>query len=365
MKLQKLTLAQFKNYETLSLDFVGDIHCIVGDNGSGKTNLLDAIYYLSMSKSAFNSLDSQNIKFDETYFTIQGDFELDDAIENIFCGVQNGEKKILRRNKVQYERISEHIGKFPVVLIAPQDSLLISEGSEERRKFMDSIISQIDNQYLMELMQYNHLLKQRNSLLKLFAEKNYTDKDLLATYDSGILHFGKNIFERRKTFMNTFFPIFQKHYQDLSNQQEATDLAYESDFAESNFEANYKNSLPKDLALQRTTQGIHKDDFVFRINGNALKKFGSQGQQKSFLIALKLAHFESISHAKKIKPILLLDDIFDKLDEKRMNKLIRMVAEHTFGQIFVTDARPERTQKVFEAIQTEIQIITISNGSLV
>jgi DNA replication and repair protein RecF len=363
--LKDLNLYNFKNYEDLKLEFSAGVNCLVGDNGSGKTNLLDAVFYLSMSKSYFNSVDNQNIRHGEEMFVVQGSFETEDKKHHVLCGVQNGQKKTLKLDKKGYERISDHIGRFPVVIIAPNDISLIYEGSEERRKFFDSLISQIDNPYLLDLMQYNHYLKQRNTLLKQFADSNRIDRDLLSAYNEPILRLGEKIFARRKTFIQEFQPIFQVHYETISNHKEQTDLVYDSDWAVENFKEVFRNNTPKDLAFQRTTLGIHRDDFEFKINNYPLKKFGSQGQQKSFLIALKLAHFQVVKQNKDLKPILLLDDIFDKLDEKRMNCLMQMVADHTFGQIFVTDARPERTEQIFAQLEVDKKVFKIQNGKII
>ncbi len=362
MYLQKLALLNFKNYETLSLDFCPTINCLVGDNGSGKTNLLDAIHYLSMSKSAFNAVDTQNIRHEEQYFTVQGEFQLTEASHHVLCGVQKGRKKVLRLDKKEYDKLSEHIGRFPTVMIAPQDSSLILEGSETRRKYFDSLISQLDAAYLQYLIQYNHYLKQRNSLLKQFAERNYMDRDLIQTYDGPMIKLGQKIFERRQAFVQDFLPTLEKHYQHISDCKEAVKMIYQSQLMQPDHPALFRQNLRKDIQKQRSTFGIHRDDYQFEINGFPLKKYGSQGQQKSFLIALKLAHFEYISQQKQRKAILLLDDIFDKLDDKRMNKLIQMVAAQTFGQIFLTDARPERSKQILSAVDIEKKIYTLSAG---
>lgn len=360
MFLENIRLFNFKNYEEAQIDFSPQINSIVGENGSGKTNLLDAIHYLSLSKSAFNSIDYQNIRHEKDVFSIQGNFILEEEKYKVLCAYQNGQKKALKVNQKPYSKISEHIGRFPVVLIAPNDSKLITEGSEERRKFFDSIISQLDIEYLENLIQYNRVLKQRNAFLKQSYESQVFDIDLLNVYDEKMLVLGIKISNVREQFIQTFQPIFQKHYQNLSNQKEVTSLTYKSDFKKENYREVFKEARPKDRILQRSTKGIHKDDFVFEIETYSLKKFASQGQQKSFLIALKLTHFEIIQNQKKIKPLLLLDDIFDKLDDNRMNKLVEMVANDIFGQIFITDARPERTETVLARIESERKIIKTS-----
>lgn len=362
MYLQSIQLRQFKNYESLDLAFSPQINSIVGENGSGKTNLLDAIYYLSIGKSAFNALDSQNILHNESFFSIQGEFQKEDASYNIRCVVQTGKKKVLKVNQNVYQKISEHLGKFPVVLIAPNDTDLITLGSELRRNFFDSLIAHLDFPYLQKLIQYNHWLKQRNSLLKQQVEGKPLDKDLLETYNLPMLEVGKILNEKRLTFIQEFQPIFQKHYQYLTSQKEKTGISYRSQFSDENYERIFREGLKKDMILQRTNVGIHRDDYEFEINSYPLKKFGSQGQQKSFVIALKLAQFEILKQYKSLTPILLLDDIFDKLDDERMAKLVEMVAHNTFGQIFITDARPERTLQVFENIGVEKSIFHIEQG---
>ncbi len=365
MFLYQIELQNFKNYESLKLDFCEGIQGIVGENGSGKTNLLDAIYYLVLSKSALNPIDQQNIRHGQDYFTIKGNFERKDfQREEVFCGLPKGQKKILKLNQKEYDKISEHIGKFMVVMIAPQDQSLIAEGSEMRRRFLDNLLCQLEGEYLDNLLQYNRFLSQRNAYLKQAYEQNRWDKDLLVSYDWGIHTFGEKIHVRRKAFTQDFQPIFQRHYQYLSQAKEATSITYKSDFDKGDFKDLLLQAHEKDRILQRTSVGIHRDDLAFRIGEYPLKKFGSQGQQKSFLVALKLAQFEIMQQHKGEKPILLLDDIFDKLDEKRIQKLIEMVSSNTFGQIFLTDARPERTQKILKMMPIQHRIITLEAGKI-
>lgn len=364
MRLENISLINFKNYSELSLRFSPQVNCFMGENGSGKTNLLDAIFYLSMSKSAFNSIDQQNIKHDAPYFMIKGEFRVKGKNFEIQCVQKAGQKKILKNNREIYEKLSDHIGKFPLVLVAPDDTDLIRESGDARRKFLDSIISQLDASYLNNLIRYNHFLKQRNSLLKQFAIKNYVDYDLLEPYDHNLLKIGKDVFEIRKSFIKNFIPVFSDHYLNLSEGKEKTSIMYQSELAEENFAKDFLQSRKKDMLLQRTTMGIHKDDLKFEIEDYPLKKFGSQGQQKSFLIALKLAHYDIIKKEKSFHPLLLLDDIFDKLDDQRISKLLEMVSGDRFGQLFVTDARPERTINIFSSIQSEVKFFKISNGTV-
>lgn len=364
MQLQNISLNNFKNYESFSLNFGENINCLLGENGSGKTNLLDAIHYLSMTKSAFNANDRQSVQHQSDYFTIEGEFALKDENYKVFCGLRKGDKKILRLNGKVYDKLTEHVGRFPVVLIAPSDTALILEGSETRRRFFDSIISQLDRPYLEALVLYKQALKQRNALLKTFAEKHYFDADLLATYSEVMLEKGAVIAQRRQRFMTEFSPYFQAHYATLSQERESPKVHYRSEFVKENYREVFHQSLEKDRILQRSNVGIHKDDYRFALDAHSAKYYGSQGQQKSLIVALKLAQFDIIADYLGVKPLLLLDDIFDKLDDRRMQQLIMMVAQHKFGQIFVTDARPERSRKVFEELQVPVNFFEIANGVL-
>lgn len=362
MYISKLSLFQFKNYETLNLSFDTKINCIAGENGAGKTNLLDALYYLSMSKSYFLSIDAQNILHNQNMMMIKANFHIAEENFEIYCGVQIGQKKILKVNDLIYSKITEHIGRFPVVMIAPNDQNLIAEGSEERRKFLDSMIAQTDSEYLQNLIYYNHYLAQRNALLK---QNTTFDKALIEMYDHYLLDFGEKITQKRQSFIKEFLPIFQKNYDFLTQKKESCHFEYKADFLSKNFKNNFYQALQKDIILKRTTFGTHKDDIIFFIDNYSLKKYGSQGQQKSFLIALKLAQYEIIYQKKQIKPILLLDDIFDKLDDFRIQQLIKLVNDDHFGQIFVTDARPERTLQIFATINIQPTIFKIENGKVI
>ncbi len=361
MQLKKIQLANFKNYEALSLSFSAGINGIIGENGSGKTNLLDAIHYLCLTKSAFNSVDSQNIRHEQNFFMIQGNFEKEEKESEVHCSLQEGKSKTIKVEKKAYTKIGEHIGQFPCVLMTPYDTDLIREGSETRRKFFDVTLCQIEQSYLNNLHRYNKLIEQRNSLLKQFAERNFFDKTLIETYNTQILPLAKSIFEKRSEFISQFVPILEKYYFFICGEREKISLVYTSDLQTANFESFFINQLPKDLLLQRTTKGIHKDDYVFEISGYPINKFGSQGQQKSYVIALKLAQFELLSLLKNLKPLLLLDDIFDKLDDSRIKKLMELMHSNTFGQVFLTDARPERTQGLFKEIGQEISLFYTGN----
>lgn len=346
MHLKKISLFNFKNFEEASFEFEHKINCFVGKNGIGKTNVLDAIYHLAFGKSYFNALSVQNIKHNEDFFVIDGEFEKQERTEQIVCSLKKGQKKILKRNGKLYEKFSDHLGFIPLVIISPTDADLIREGSEIRRKFIDTVISQLDNLYLNELIQYQKIIAQRNALLKYFALNRVFETATLEIYDEQLSDFGKNIYQKRKQFLNDFIPIFDKFYKLISNSEENVHLEYESQLEHTDLLFLLKENINKDRALQYTSVGIHKDDLAFTIDGFPIKKFGSQGQQKSFLIALKLAQFEFVKKQSGEKPILLFDDIFDKLDETRVSQIVLMVNNDDFGQLFISDTHPERTETI-------------------
>lgn len=358
MYLNRIHFTNFKNFEEKNFDFSPKINAFVGNNGRGKTNVLDAIYYLSFLKSYFNHSDKLNIRFGEDFFMVEGWFDKEDKEEHIQCAVHVDQKKLAKRNQKAYQRLSDHVGKFPAVIISPYDRDLISEGSDVRRKFMDSIISQSDAAYLADLIRYNKVLQQRNALLKYFAANRTFDAVQLDIFDHEMLELGAKIFQKRKIFVEEFTPIFQKYYNYISTEKEIVGIKYSSDLKKD--ELFYlKNNLNKDKVLQYTSVGIHKDDLKFKISDHPIKKFGSQGQQKSFLIALKLAQLEIIKNQLKVTPILLLDDIFDKLDESRVEQLIKLVNEEHFGQIFLSDTHPERTQSILSKINEKHTIFEL------
>ena len=359
MFLQSIQLSNFKNFNEIQFELSPKINAFVGRNGVGKTNVLDAVHYLALTKSYLNFSDVQNINFEEDYFSIEGNFMKNELEEIVFCGVQKEKAKVFKRNAKQYERISDHIGLFPVVMISPYDLDLIKEGSDVRRKFMDNIISQSNKEYLQNLIRYNRVLNQRNSLLKFFFQNQTFDKISLEIYDDEMAELGKFIFQQRKEFIEAFLPIFSHYYQILSQGNESVQIRYESDLEEIPMDILLKESLPKDRVAQFTTKGIHKDDLKFTLMNYPVKKFGSQGQQKSYLIALKLAQFELMKNYLKITPLLLLDDIFDKLDEVRVEQLINLVNEEKFGQIFISDTHPERTENVVQQINSESKIFRL------
>ncbi len=364
MQLESLYLYNFKNYEEGYFQFGSKVTCMLGKNGVGKTNVLDAIYYLGFTKSALNAHDGQNVKHGESQFSIRGSFSQGDMKSEVACSYTQGTRKSLKVDGNEVNKFSDHIGNYPMVLVAPNDIELIWGGSELRRKFFDSLISQLDRKYLEQLIIYNGHLKQRNSVLKLFAVQG-VDYDLLNSYDRKLIESGAYIHEKRKAFMKDFLPLLVLHYAFIAdNPVETPDVRYRSDCTDRNLEVMYKDALKRDLILQRTTVGIHRDDFVFYLSDYELKREGSQGQQKSFLISLKLAEFQSIEKAKGLKPILLLDDIFDKLDDDRIHKLITLVVNDTFGQLLLTDARPDRSQGLLKEANIEAGVFHIDNGKL-
>lgn len=357
--LKQLTLLNYKNIVDKSFEFDEKINCFVGKNGAGKTNILDAIYHLSYGKSYFNPLSVQNIKHDKDFFLIDATFTKNDREEKIACSLKRGQKKTLKRNNKVYERLSDHIGFIPLVIISPSDTNLISEGSDIRRKFMDSVIATLDSTYLNALMQYNKLISQRNALLKYFALNQVFDNETLLVYNEQLAPLGTLLFEKRKQFLENFIPIFQKYHDLITDNAEKVQLVYQSGLFDKDLLTLLKESLPKDRAIQYTSAGIHKDDLVFEMDGFPIKKFGSQGQQKSFLIALKLAQFEFIKQKSGELPILLFDDIFDKLDETRVQKIITMVNDAVFGQIFISDTHADRTEEIIKSTHQSYAIFPL------
>ncbi|GJM27494.1 MAG: DNA replication and repair protein RecF [Cyclobacteriaceae bacterium] len=364
MYLENISLSYFKNYHHCRLKFSPAINCFTGPNASGKTNLLDAIHYLALTKSVFNPTDQQNIQHKQEYFSIRGDFRQDSKKHQIQCSYRNGAKKVIKRNNNAYPKLSEHIGAFPLVMITPYDTDLLREGSMVRRKFLDGLISQINPQYLQDLLKYQRLLNQRNQLLKTFSARHQFDAQLIAAYDEPMLQLMKAISASRRDFLRDFVPVFKSHYSTLSQGNETVDIAYRSELLSKDFESRFLANHQKDLLLQRTDLGVHKDDMICSFDGHSVKKFGSQGQQKSFVIAMKLAQFDSLQAAKRFKPVLLLDDIFDKLDDDRISKLMDMVSGQTFGQIFITDARPERTARILENLDIEVLNFRVEAGTV-
>lgn len=365
MYLKNLSLVNFKNYHEATIDLSEKINCFVGNNGVGKTNLLDAIHYLSLCKSYFSNLDSQNIKHGEEFFVIQGTFHINNSDEEIFCSFKKNSKKTFKRNKKEYDRLADHIGFISSVIISPNDSTLITEGSEERRKLIDSVISQTDKTYLENLIHYNRILLQRNKLLKNFADNGNFDIDMLDIYSEQLIPYGEQIHSKRKQFIDEFIPVFQKYYQFISEGTEKVSLDYHSQLNGNNFNELLNQNISKDRVLEYTSTGIHKDDLILNMDGFPVKRIASQGQQKTYLVALKMAEFDFLSKARGSKPILMLDDIFDKFDPNRVRQIIKLAADEHFGQIFITDTEINRINTVLKEISFDHKIFTVSgNGSI-
>lgn len=356
MYLKSLSLVNFKNFGQVEYDFSGRINCFAGNNGVGKTNLLDAIHYLSLCKSFFNPVDSQNIRHDENFFVIQGSYMRDGDEVNIYCGVKRNTKKQFRRNRKDYQKLSDHIGLIPVVMVSPGDSILITGGSDERRKFMNGVISQFDRQYLEDIIAYNHALAQRNVLLKDFARKGYFDRDSLDIWTEQMIGPGERIYKSRLSFVEKMKPVFIYFHEHVSLGREEAGLMYDSQLHEGGFPGLMERAVEKDRIMQHSTCGIHKDDLELLIGGFPMKRNGSQGQQKTYLIALKLAQFAFIRDLSGFHPILLLDDIFDKLDRSRVEQIISLVSENNFGQIFITDTSSERLNSILGSVGREFKI---------
>lgn len=359
MFLKQISLLNYKNFSEITFELDSKINCFVGKNGIGKTNILDAIYHLANGKSYFNPLAVQNIKHGEDFFVVDGEFEKNERTEQILCSLKKGQKKILKRNGKVYEKFSDHIGFIPLVIISPADSDLIIEGSETRRKFIDTVISQLDSSYLQQLIQYQKIISQRNALLKYFALNHVFETDTLSIYNEQLDTLGQFIFEKRKKFLLDFIPIFNNYHREITNSAETVQLVYQSDLFEKDTLTLLEENISKDRALHYTSVGVHKDDLSFEIDNYPIKKFGSQGQQKSFLIALKLAQFDFVKKQSGEKPILLFDDIFDKLDEFRVSKIIEMVNNEEFGQLFISDTHPERTENIVKTTHQSYKIFNL------
>ena len=355
-QLNTLSVVNFRNYDQADFRFCPKINCLAGNNGTGKTNVLDAVYYLSMTKSSLNPADSQNIRYGSEFFVIQGEYERKGEAETVYCGLKRGQKKIFRRNRKDYERLSEHIGLLPVVMVSPADGHLITGGSEERRRLMNEVISQCDHNYLLDMMHYNRALEQRNALLKSFVENRTFDAGVLEAWNAQLAAAGNRIYEYRTQYCRELIPVFQQYYDEISGSCEKVELVYRSQLQEKDFAALLHESSDKDRLLQFTTAGPHKDDLLLQMDGYPIKKSGSQGQQKTLLVALKLANFEFIRRRCNITPILLLDDIFDKFDARRVSRIIQLVAGQQFGQIFITDTGREYIEGILQQTNCEHQL---------
>ncbi len=362
MYLKSLTVLNFKSFKQLELEFNPTINCFVGDNGEGKTNLLDAVYYLSMCKSAFNTSDNQAVNHGESFFMLQGNYSRRQTDESIYCGFKQTEGKTFRRNGKAYERLADHIGLIPLVMVSPSDSALIEQSGDERRKYMNSVISQFDKFYIDEVMRYNRALAQRNSYLK-NSRGGAFGYDILEAIDEQLVQCGRIIHAKRHEFIDQLIPIFQEYYAKVSGGAERVSMTYRSQLNGADLQDLLRANLDKDRALQFTSVGIHRDDIILSLDGYPIRREGSQGQQKTYLIALKLAQFDFLARVSEIKPILLLDDIFDKLDFKRVEQLVRLVAEG-FGQIFITDTNKNRIDELLLSIGSEHRLFRVEQGQV-
>ena len=361
MRLNSLSILNYKNIREADLAFSPKINCFIGNNGMGKTNILDAIYFLSFCKSHSNSIDSQNIMHEAEFCLLQGKYSLGENTEEIYCGMKLRQKKQFKRNKKEYERLSDHIGLLPLVLVSPDDSVLISEGSDERRKFVDGVISQYNKTYLNNLLQYNNALKQRNAILK---SEVPVDHSVLDLWEDQMAAYGTYIYEQRRKFIDEFVPIFQNFYTYISCGNEQISLTYQSQHQDRDIKERMILTRERDFALGYSTQGIHKDELEMNLDGYPIKRVGSQGQNKTYLISLKLAQFDFLKRTHNLSPLLLLDDIFDKLDSIRVKKIVELVSGETFGQIFITDTNREHLDLILHQLNQQASIFNVENGQI-
>lgn len=359
LSLQKISITHFKNYDYSSFDFTKNVIGICGLNGIGKTNLLDAIYYCCFTKSYFTSTDTLNINFEKDGFRLEAHFENNSEAQKIICINRGIGKKEFSVNEVQYEKLSQHIGKFPAVIIAPDDVEIITGGSEDRRRYLDTIICQLDDEYLQQLIIYNKVMQQRNSLLKRFAEQGNVDKTLMDVLNQQLINPGNIIFEKRNTYTKKLIPLIENFYNKIADNKEAIQFNYISHLQNETFENLLVRTYQRDSILQRTTAGIHKDDVIFLLNAQPFKTIASQGQRKSLLFALKLAQYQLLKDYKSYSPILLLDDVFEKLDEKRMHRLLNWVCKENDGQVFITDTHKQRLTSIFEELEIDGELIEL------
>jgi DNA replication and repair protein RecF len=364
--LSQLKLTNFKSYAAQTFDFSPRLNCLTGHNGVGKTNVLDAVHFLCLCKSHAGLNDRHLVLHDESFFRLEGRFESEDTSTKIVAKYQAGQRKGIERNGTAYDRLVDYIGQFPVVMIAPDDVSLVQDGSEDRRRFLDSTLSQISPDYLQNLLIYNALLKQRNALLKLFGEQKRFDPILLESLDRQMLAPAQAIFEQRKKFATAFQPLFLEYYAAISGSRETVGVSYESDLEKGDLAQLMQQVLEKDRFLQRSTVGPHRDDLALFMNDLAVKKFASQGQLKSFLLALRLAQYEVLRREKNVSPILLLDDIFDKLDTQRVSQLVELLIRRDFGQIFITDTQRDRIEAVIASFSGLYKIFeVVADGDMV
>lgn len=362
MILKRISILNYKNLQQVELQFSPKLNCLLGQNGMGKTNLLDAIYYLSFCKSMGNPIDSQNIFHEADFFMIQGFYEMEDgSVEEISCGTKRKQKKQFKRNKKEYQRLSEHIGFIPLVMVSPDDQALILGGSDERRRFMDVVISQYDKEYLDALIRYNKALVQRNVLLK--SEVPVED-DVFLAWEGVMAISGEAVFRKRQAFIEEFIPIFQKYYSFISGDKEVVSLAYTSHAQQGGLMSQFAALREREKIIGFSMHGIHKDELEMRLGGFPIKREGSQGQNKTYLVALKLAQFEFLKRTSRQCPLLLLDDIFDKLDAQRVEQILKLVGSDDFGQIFITDTNRENMDYILQKVGGDYQLFLVEDGTI-
>ena len=363
MILKKISVLNYKNIAQAELEFSPKMNCFIGHNGQGKTNFLDAVYFLSFCKSATNAIDSQNIRHGEEFFMLQGIYEHENGdAEEIYCGLKRKQKKKFRRNKKDYKRLAEHIGLIPLVSVSPSDAALIAGGSEERRRFMDLVISQYDHEYLEALLRYNKALQQRNVLLKMEEEP---DETLMALWEECMAHEGELIYSRRQEYISEFIPIFQRFYQAISQEREQVGLRYVSHGERGPLLDTIRRDRAKDRIMGYSLHGIHKDDIEMTLGDYPIRREGSQGQNKTFLIALKLAQFDFLRRTgSHTTPLLLLDDIFDKLDADRVEQIVKLVSGEQFGQIFITDTNRDPLDRILAEAGQDYRLFYVEQGEV-
>lgn len=360
MILKRLSVLNFKNLEQVELDFSTKLNCFFGQNGMGKTNMLDAVYYLSFCKSAANPIDSQNIRHEADFFVIQGFYEEEDGSpEEIYCGMKRRQKKQFKRNKKEYTRLSDHIGFLPLVMVSPADAELIAGGSEERRRFMDVVISQYDKEYLDALIRYNKALLQRNTLLK---SEVPVEEELFLVWEEMMAQAGEQVFRKREAFIREFIPIFQSFYAYISQEKEQVGLTYTSHARDASLLQVLQESRTRDRIMGYSLRGIHKDELNMMLGDYPIKREGSQGQNKTYLVALKLAQFDFLKRTGHTVPLLLLDDIFDKLDALRVEQIVKLVAGDNFGQIFITDTNRGHLDNILQKVSSDYKMFRVEQG---
>lgn len=360
--LQRLSVLQFRNHREAALALGPQVNCITGPNGTGKTNLLDAVHYLGLCKSYFEPQDSHNVLNGEDFFLIKGDLATDEGVDSLACSVRKGVRKVFSRNKKEYDRLSDHVGRLPVVMITPYDGLLVLEGSDVRRRFLDGLIAQFDRAYLETLVRYNRALAHRNVLLKDMAQGRGGGRAITEPWDEQLVVHGEAVHVVRRNFMEELVPLLSSHYAGITSGPESVELTYRSELGERSMRDILDAHWQRDLSAEHTTGGVHKDDLVFTIGGQPLKRFGSQGQQKTYLIALKLAQFDLTAQRSGKRPILLLDDIFDKIDPLRMRHLLKLLGGGRFGQVIITDTDAARLHKALDGLPLDTRFFELAHA---